>query len=369
MSLEQYNLNCNPFRMTPATNPEDLIWAGFPIIKARFESRIKRSIKLSNGSLILNWGEYGSGKTHAARYFSKTSVLQNLADELGYSIPYPLVMPLPKSKEPVYSIFINVIDKLDIEEIRLKHDNIELDINLVIDNITDNMHIKSVLKGIFNNDLEEIDLLKKYFYGNLSTSELKGLNKFGILRNLNSDSDYTKILAGLFTCLTFNKEMYSTVIIWIDEFEDLATLNNSVIDKINNFLREIMDNTPNNLLLFLNLTQSALFDFEDLGEYVAGSVRSRIKDRNDFVSPSKEELINYVKELISKYRITPEDDEFNPFSDVVLNKILDDLGNVALRTVNEALSLLIEIGDLEEEPTISLEFYEKNKSEIIGWKQ
>ncbi|MCX2478376.1 hypothetical protein OQY15_04695 [Pedobacter sp. MC2016-15] len=369
MNIERYNLNNNPFRMTPATNPEELFWAGFPEVKSKFESRITRSVNLNNSSLILNWGEYGSGKTHAARYFNKTSVLQPIADSAGKTIPYSMVMLLPKGRDPIHNIFTNIVDKIDISEIR---DNLRakgVEIESVIDNFTDNNHIRSVLKAMFNHELTDISLLKKYLYGNVPAAELKSLSKWNILRSLNAESDYTKVLAGLFTCLSFEKKMYSAVILWIDEFEDIATLNSSSIDKINNFLREIIDNTSNNLLLFLNLTQSAIFGLEDLGEYVSESVRSRIKDRISFEIPTRDQILSYLSELIAFYRKEKDKGPYFPFTVEVISAVLDDIGNVPLRTVNEAFSLLIEIGLMDGKDEISLELYEQNKGDIIGWKQ
>lgn len=69
-SYTQFKLQSNPFRLTPALSSEELIWAGFPELKKRIENRILKAIKIPNSSLILNWGDYGSGKTHAARYFT-----------------------------------------------------------------------------------------------------------------------------------------------------------------------------------------------------------------------------------------------------------------------------------------------------------
>ena len=74
----QFNLNSNPFCLTLAFSSDVLIWAGFPELKKRIENRILKAIKIPNSSLILNWGDYGSGKTHAARYFTNLNVLSNL---------------------------------------------------------------------------------------------------------------------------------------------------------------------------------------------------------------------------------------------------------------------------------------------------
>ena len=60
-TLESYKLKLNPFRTTPASNPEEIIWAGFNDVRQKIERRIKRAIRIPNSSLVLNWGEYGSG--------------------------------------------------------------------------------------------------------------------------------------------------------------------------------------------------------------------------------------------------------------------------------------------------------------------
>lgn len=66
-SYTQFNLKSNPFRLTPALSSDELIWAGFPDLKKRIENRILKAIKIPNSSLILNWGDYGSGKKRMLR--------------------------------------------------------------------------------------------------------------------------------------------------------------------------------------------------------------------------------------------------------------------------------------------------------------
>lgn len=159
---DAFNLKTNPFRITPAISSDEIIWAGFSSLKEKLERRIKRSIKISNSSLILNWGEYGSGKTHSARYFNKANTLQKLADSVACKPPYSLVFTLPKGKEPVYDIFTSVIDKLDIANIRDRFSEVSFNLETdVIANLTDNLLIQSVLKAIFDPNIDK-SLLKKY---------------------------------------------------------------------------------------------------------------------------------------------------------------------------------------------------------------
>ena len=357
-----FKLSTNPFRMTPATNPDEIIWAGFSEIKEKFEKRIERSIRIPNSTLVLNWGEYGSGKTHAARFFNKKIELQRISDKAGKSIPYSMIIPLPKGKEPVFSIYTSVIDELNIVEIREKFNGI--DINSYIENFGANIHIQSVLKAIFNPVMDDSQC-KKYLYGNISTAELKTFNSFGILRQLKEDTDYTLILSGLFSCLTYEKKAYSCIVIWIDEFEDIAVLSSSNIDKTNNFLREILDNTPNNLLIFLNLTQSALFSVEDLGQYVYESVKSRIKERISFDLPSKEIFKDYLKNLLHIFRIGTDSNPYFPFDEAVIDDIIIEKGNISLRQFNESLSLLLELCDMDQKHPINDSVYNEYKSEIM----
>lgn len=125
--MEKFNLKSNPFRVTPAVDSKEIIWAGFPEIKDKIESRIKRSINIPNSSLVLNWGEYGSGKTHASRYFNKPDVLSNLADH--NTAPFSIAISFPKSKEPVKELYTQIIDRIDFESLRArineKHPNVK----------------------------------------------------------------------------------------------------------------------------------------------------------------------------------------------------------------------------------------------------
>ncbi len=370
MSYEKlFNLKSNPFRLTPAISSEEIIWAGFPAIKEKFHSRIKRSIKVPNSSLILNWGEYGSGKTHAARYFGKETVLADIAKEAGGKVPYFIFVTLPKGKSPIEDFYTTIIDKLDISVLRASFKAQNADLVKYIDSIGDNVFIKNVAKAFFNDAIEE-NLFRRYLYGSANASDNRALADHGIQRVLNADTDYSKLLSVIFSCLTYKGSIYSTVIFWIDEFEDIAILTKVNGDKTNSFLRELLDNTPNNLLIFLNLTQSALFNIEDLGEYISEALKSRIKDRINFELPKVPEILTYVSELLKAYQSKDAKgaDIYFPFNEGLLQDILKDLGTVSLRNINEALGTLIDLAESDSKSPIDLEYYTTNKTDVIGWK-
>jgi len=366
-TFEKFQLKTNPFRLTPAINSNELIWAGFSEVKGKIENRIIRSIQVPNSSLILNWGEYGSGKTHAARYFNKASVLQKLAGT--NSLPFSLDISFPKSKQPIWDIYTQIVDKLNITELREQLTNKDVKVADIVNSITDNLFISNVLKLMFD-DTVDATLFKGFLYKTtFKDADLKSFAKDGVQRMFSTDNDYTEFLAALFSLITYQKQAYSCVILWIDEFEDISILNSVNINVVNNFLRTIIDKTPNNLLMFLNLTQSAMMDLSDLSEYLQEAVKNRVKERIELNMPKAIDLKIYLKELLNNpINRDNELDDYFPFDEQVIDKLIDDLGAVSLRRFNEAFSLLLENAAFENKDNIDVTYYENIKDEIIGWK-
>lgn len=294
-SYTQFKLQSNPFRLTPALSSEELIWAGFPELKKRIENRILKAIKIPNSSLILNWGDYGSGKTHAARYFTNLNVLSNLKIKTD-SLPLPLIINFPRSKEPVKEIYTQIIDKIDIDDIRRRLEKAKIDIASVLSQVTDNVLIQNIVSLLLNPTVSP-QMMKSYLYGTASiTSNFVDKN---VSRKLVSDIDYIELLSALFSVITYDKKAYSCVIIWIDEFESISILNTVSISNVNNLIRSLLDYVPNNLLIFLNLTQSAMMDVSDLSDYLQEAVKSRIKDKIELGIPDLDAFKLYLKALLS----------------------------------------------------------------------
>ena len=124
-TLNDYNLKRNPFRTTPASNPNEIIWAGFDDVRGKIENRIKRAISIPNSSLVLIWGEYGSGKTHAARFFQKEDILSRLSGE-EKTLPIPFLLDFPQGKEPVKELYTQVIDKLNLKDLRKQFEKFKI---------------------------------------------------------------------------------------------------------------------------------------------------------------------------------------------------------------------------------------------------
>lgn len=368
--FNKLNLKGNPFRVTPSTNSSEIVWAGFGDIKNRISQRIIRAINIPNTSLILNWGEYGSGKTHALRYFCSPEVLKQLSED--NSMPYALDLRFPKSKEPVKEIFTQITDKLNIAKIRKDIEDNGVNIHKILPEITDNIFMQKVFSvmfevqsTLFEKDPEGSEF-KSFLYG---TADNKKYISKGITRKLSNDNDYIDFLAILFSILTYGKKAYSCVILWIDEFEDISMLNTANIGNVNNLVRTLIDKCPNNLLMFLNLTLSAMIDVSDLGEYLQEAVKSRIIDKIEFPIPSKEELKEYLRALLNAdlYRLNKALDEnkYAPFNDSVIDEVTHTLGDASLRKYNEVFSRLIESAAFDDVDCIDDEYFNRVKSEIM----
>lgn len=361
-TFDRYKLKDDPFRMVPASEPDKLIWAGFKTIKREFESRIRRSISVSNSSLVLNMGEYGSGKTHAAMYFSKSEILASLTPE-GSKTPLSIKIDFPSSKNVVYDLFMQIIDNLDFNSIQALLPSVA-ERKQAIAALTTNEFVKRILELVF---CQPVDTdTRSFLYGNLTATQRKNL---GVPRSINFNVDTEQILGAIIAFLTSELGPYSCVILWIDEFEDVTTLNSVEVKNANGFIRSLMDNTPEHLLLFINFTMSSLSTREDLFMYLQEAVKSRVKQRIEFDLPSLEDLKEYLKDLLNNpiYREEARDDYF-PFDEDVIDALYNTVRNVSLRRFNEALSLLLVSANFDEKAVIDMAYFESIKNEIEGWK-
>ena len=357
--FDRYKLKDNPFRMIPASEPEKLIWAGFNSVKEAFENRIRRSIGVSSSSLVLNMGEYGSGKTHAAMYFSKSDVLKSLTPEGGKE-PLSIRIDFPSSKNVVYDLYMQVIDKIDFNKIQEQLPVVE-ERQRVINEITKNEFIKKTLDMVFCKPVDTDTL--SFLYGYSTATQRKNLD---VSRIINFSVDTEQILGAIFTFLTSEIGLYSCIILWLDEFEDITSLNSVEVKNTNSFIRSLLDNTPDHLLMFINFTMTSMSSREDLFMYLQEAVKSRVKQRIEFELPTLEELKNYLLNN-PVYREEARDD-FYPFDEDVIDALFATVKNVSLRRFNEALSLLLESACFDDKDKIDQAYFENIKSEVEGWK-
>jgi hypothetical protein len=82
-------------------------------------------------------------------------------------------------------------------------------------------------------------------------------------------------------------------------------------------------------------------------------------------------LKDYVKELLNSPVFRRDDvgvNIYSPFEENVIDEIIIDLQSASLRRYNEAFSILVENAAFDNLSVINVDYYNKYKSEIIGWK-
>ena len=206
-------------------------------------------------------------------------------------------------------------------------------------------------------------------YGDKTKSKL---SSFG----LTDDEQIVNLISAIFGCLTYSQKgkegVYSEIFLWIDEFEDIATLNKSTADRFTTFIRQLLDKTPNNLTIFLNVTLKTFFTIGDLSIYLGEALSSRARIKIDFEEPTINEAISYTKELINHdlFREETMKNKFYPFfNEELIKYILNHIGRRSIRKINEVFSIILELALInEKEPLIDKEFVDSIKEEIISWE-
>lgn len=374
MTYETLGLKENPFRLTPPLDQKEIIWAGMHEVKDNIEKRIKIAMRTQPSRIVLNWGSYGSGKTHASLYFSKTNRLEEISNELSVSLAKSIKITLPRSSNNIVQEFLrSFLGQYSLEEIysdfkRLKTEFSEDKLIEMINAFSNDNSIADAFKKFIKLDLEdseEFNKFKNYIYGDSTKSTLTYL---GLPLGLTNDEQIANFLATIINCITYEKKLYSTFFIWLDEFEDIDTVKKSLADRFTTFLRQFIDKTPNNLILFLNFTQKAFMDIEDLSIYLGEALTSRAKAKIDFKNPTIEEAVEYVKELCEHYK--KDDVSKNPFdNDETIKYALKHIGNLTARKINETFSIIFEMALLEGKDQITQDFIDSIKDEIIAWEE
>ncbi len=373
MELSDLKLMENPFRTGPSINAQDIIWAGFSDLKKKIEERIIFSMKTSPSRIVLNWGSYGSGKTHAANFYTRTNAVKDLATSAGVEPGKSIKINLPRtSKDPVQSFFRSFLGQVSLQDIKQGFDAVKAKlqegetIENIIDANSNDVIVAELFKMIIATEaLDQFSSIEAYLFGDSTKGTLA---KLGLPFGLKDDEQVVNFLSTYINCITIEKRVVSSFILWLDEFEDIDTLNKQSQDRITTFLRQLFDKTSNNFLLFLNFTPKTFFNIEDLSLMLGEALLTRAKIRIIFEAPTTEDAIIYIKDLI-KPKLTDASSDTGPFVDeTVLTYVLENIGNLSVRKVNEVFSLIIEIAILKGKNSIDTNFIKTIKDEIPSFE-
>jgi hypothetical protein len=350
---KRFNLRDNPFGIVPY--PKEIIWANHKKFKAEIENVIRFSIASTPSKFVACvYGDWGIGKSHAARYFSDSRTLEVLAKEVGVSSPLSLLIIFPMS-DVFDSLYLDIVEEIGINKIK----------KMVADVIEETGTLKSEtalvnnLKGIIQDErlakvLSRInrssEAVERYILLSAKSSDLKTL---GIARAIMTSSDKLKTLAGIFNLATH--KLYSRIILWIDDMERVEFLSGKDLFELQVFIRDLLEHVPQKLNIIANFTLKPGQKVEDMIRYFGEAIFYRINRIIRAEPLTKEDYLEYIGGLLEAYREpkTQKKDLFFPFEKSALEFVFEEMqkrgASVVPRNINNVLSHILELAFAKED--------------------
>ena len=359
---QDYHLKSMPFSVVPDST-KDIIWAGMKETKELFERTIKGSLISTSTKILINYGSYGSGKTHSALYYSsnKNFDFVNNKNIKSFLLKFP-----KNSKNPTEDIFQSFIGKYGISQLiddlkEIRDNNIE-EFKSLLEGYNDDEEIRNIIIKIL--EFDTLDDTKRILYNKATTAFL---NNNGIFKKVDNDN-VIEVFSIIIKLLTHQKN--DLLIFWIDEFEDITTLNRQNANKMTSFIRDLIDNIPQKLLIFLNFVPTTFVDLESLYSYFIGSsLERRVQKGVEFKSFSKEDMKKYVIDALNIYRedTFSNENQFFPFSESLLDKIYEEVSSeLTVGKLNNILSEILENAILDNKSIIDLEYFNSKKNNLYS---
>lgn len=356
MDYTKLNLKDNPFTATPATGRP--LWCGMPQLKAELERRVEISLKTSPSSIVLNWGHYGSGKTHAAKYFTSDETLQGMKQMAGLSEP-PLAFYIgfPRvDRGAAFNLTSSIVGKFGVTDFASKLEQVKTTLDAasaglfarLLQEYCDDSELQKIFHKLVQGNPADQDKIGRVLFGNSSSADLRDLQ---ISRKPDSVADLCRIVTTAFNLFTFRSAqivpLHPAIHLWIDEFEDISSLSGKEQDALAAYLRNLVDWCPRYLTIFLNFTLTPVQGLQDLSLYLGEAVTSRIRQRIELAEPDKPQIKAYIREMLSAPNIRQQavqaGDEFAPFETNAIDLIIDSVSPRTPRRVNEVFSFYLDL--------------------------
>lgn len=356
MDYAKLNLKDNPFTATPTTGRP--VWCGMHRLKAELERRVEISLKTSPSSIVLNWGHYGSGKTHAAKYFTSDVTLQEMMRAAGLSgVPLAFYIGFPRvNRGAAFNLTSSIIGKFGITNFASKLEQAKTALDAastglfaqLLQEYCDDSELQKIFHKLVQGNLTDQDKIGRVLFGNSSSADLRALQ---IARKPDSIADLCRIVTTAFNLFTFRSAqvapLHPVIHLWIDEFEDISSLSGKEQDALAAYLRNLADWCPRYLAIFLNFTLTPVQGLQDLGLYLGEAVTSRIRQRIEFAEPDKPEIKDYAREMLNAPNVRQQavqpGDEFAPFEANAIDLIIDSVTPRTPRRVNDVFSFYLDL--------------------------
>ncbi len=333
------NLVRNPFQYTNPTNSSNLVWAGLKTVKEAVERVYIGAYQRTARQIVLNWGPYGGGKTHAAYYFTPSKI-ESIREENFIHI----YCRLPKdSSQATKQLVDNIIDSLRVSKIKEMLEKVynEVGKEYLHEYITNQIQSEEFADAIikFAEPAHATHaLLSKYLFDGLSGAKLDKLN---IARSLKNDNDRVKFLAGILIAISASPTENKRIFLWVDEMEDLVSYNSKHYKIFSQMLRDLIDTVNEKMVFFMNFTLAE--NEENTIKMVLGeSLWVRINQKIRFQNLTVEESIEYCQELINFQIVSKEAP--SPLNDECIRFLVQSLPENMLnpREINKICSPFLE---------------------------
>lgn len=357
-------LRQNPFPDTPPLRSEEAVWAGFPELEAQFEALFVEALCTSATQVVLNRGDWGSGKTHAAIYFGTRDRLPPVE---GRQVKDVHILYIRTPKEPAQAdviLYRDIVEAIQFSRLRRTIGGIiaEYDQQTALEKLQETAGSEALGRALWLLGLEKSRsgqlrllgedeasaewhrLLEAYFFSQYTKSDLKHL---GLSRGIDNAQDRFRVLGTLLQCLvglapTEHLEQHARVILWMDEMEDLFYYTTRQHRPFTQGLRDLIDALPGYLTLFMNFTLAEPESLEDIRIVLGGALMDRITHHVYFREPDETGAFEYVSDLLQQFRTErPEDRGLPityPFTEDALRALIAGLSLRTPRDLNQACS-------------------------------
>lgn len=335
-TLKELNLESNPFKdITPNKEDDKMVWASMTDVKTKLERSYSDCINNNSKQIILNWGQWGGGKTFSAYYFSrKMGSVDNL---------HHIYLRCPKDgAKAVDEFFTSIIDAFTFE---ILNDHIHGLINQVgADTLIDYLspratreYAKAIVL-IGSKDPDIYDMMNRFLFSGLTKTELK---KLGLAKDIQTDNDSVKFISGILSCYTGNNLINDgRVVVWLDEMEDLIYFAPKYYKMFSQVLRDLFENIPDRFLFFMNFTLSE--GEESVIQLILGdALWSRVTKKIRYKEFNENDALEYINDLLQTSKIDEEKDD--PFNIEIARALINNipLNNLTPREINKNINSLL----------------------------
>jgi len=320
MNWEKFGLKENPFSIVPANNSVDL-WADRKKAKNIFEKKINTFNFNSISDVLLIWGDFGAGKTHSLYYFQN----QINKSQKGFCIFTDITQIQPTSFQDLFVSFIRAIDIDIFHEIvsdvfsNNKQENKEKAKKIAACNWSE---LKNVIYSL--QDEENYDIAFDWMQGNNLLIQDK--KRLGVTNKIKSKDDQS-FLAIFKALVNLCKEANRFLVWMLDEYQTLRDIHSRQLDRLKLSLLNIYNNSPKGLVLGFAFSSRQR---DVVTRLLPEGLLARLGESPYIEIPtlSKEEGLEYVKDLINYYKIEDKNiDDFYPLTEDFINKMLSIMIN------------------------------------------